>query len=402
MQKILLAMLLVILSSRCQAQINCASSTKLACIIPNQLNLTQQSSQNLAFLNEAIGSQVSELPLASPASGVIYVNDPKLNIPIPSNATLGPILTQRAETIGYHKFFLAFTYQYFSFNVIDGVSLNNLPIFLPLASGTAVTATSNRLDLKANQYTIYFTFGLTPHADISIAVPFLSVSEQFTTSGLEYNLTKPTAPVTPFGPNSSSGTATGIGDIILAAKYWLWRPKHGGLTVGAEFRVPSGDAENFLGTGTVGLRPYVTLTYGTRFSPHLNVGYQVNANTVLVSTSTGGSGQLPNRLLFSAGADWGITRWMTLAVDVIGQQVYDAQRIKLLAAPPVLNQGVNVTYPTIFPYKDTYLLGDASGGIKLKPLPSKNLLVTGNAVVRLNNSGLRSAVVPLVGVSYTF
>jgi len=404
MRKTLLTTLLFIFANACQAQINCSSSTKLACIIPNQLNLTQQSSQNLAFLNEAIGSQVSELPLASPASGVIYTNDPKLNIPVPSNATLGPILTQRAETIGYHKYFIAFTYQYFSFNVIDGVSLSNLPIFLPLANGTAVTATNNRLDLNANQYTVYFTFGLTPHADISIAVPFLSVSEQFTTSGFEYNLTKPNAPVTTIQNFSQVGsvTATGIGDIVLAAKYWLWRPKHGGLTVGAEFRIPSGDAENFLGSGAVGLRPYVTLTWGTRFSPHLNVGYQVNANTVLVTNSTGGSGQLPNRLLFSAGADWGITKWMTLAVDVIGQQVYDAQRIKLLPAPPVLNQGVNVTYPTIFPFKDTCLLGDAAGGIKLKPLPSKNLIVTGNALVRLNNSGLRSAVVPLVGVSYTF
>ena len=76
--------------------------------------------------------------------------------------------------------------------------------------------------------------------------------------------------------------------------------------------------------------------------------------------------------------------------------------LKKFSAPPVLNQGVNVTYPTIFPFKDTYLLGDASGGIKLKPLPSQNLIVTVNALVRLNNSGLRSAVIPLVGVSYTF
>src|ERR1700739_2493623 len=146
MRKTLLAALLVVFSSTCQAQINCAGSTKLACIIPNQLNLTQQSSQNLAFLNEAIGSQASDLPVASSASGVIYTNDPKLNIPIPSNATLGPILTQRAETIGYHKYYVAFSYQYFSFNVIDGVSLRNLPIFLPLANGAAVTATNNRLD----------------------------------------------------------------------------------------------------------------------------------------------------------------------------------------------------------------------------------------------------------------
>jgi len=404
MRKItLIAFFLAVVSSSVQAQLNCSSaSTQLACIIPNQLHLTQSSSQDLSFLYEAVSSQVSELPLASPASGIIFTNDPKLNIPIPSDATLGPILTQRAETMGYHKYYVAFTYQYFSFNVIDGISLKNIPIFLPLETGTAVSATNNRLDLKANQYTIYFTFGLTSHSDISVAVPFLSVSEQFTTSGVEYNLTKPSSPVTPIPTQRSAATASGVGDVTFAAKYWLWRPEHGGLTVGAELRAPTGDAMNFLGTGTIGFRPYCTYTYGTRFSPHLNLAYEVNANTVLVTNSLGGSGHLPNRLLFSAGADWGITRWMTVAVDLFGAQVYNAQRIKLLSAPPVLNQGVNVTYPTISPYTDTYLRGDASAGLKLKPFSSKNLLVTGNALMRLNNTGLRASVVPLVGVSYTF
>ena len=88
-----------------EAQITCsAASTKLACVIPNQLFLT--GSQNLGFLNEAVGSQLGDLPLASPASGIIYTNDPKLNLPVPSNDTLGPVLTQRAETIGRHKVYL--------------------------------------------------------------------------------------------------------------------------------------------------------------------------------------------------------------------------------------------------------------------------------------------------------
>jgi len=103
--------------------------------------------------------------------------------------------------------------------------------------------------------------------------------------------------------------------------------------------------------------------------------------------------------------DWGITRWLTVAVDLFGTETYNAQRIRLLSAPPVLNQGVNVTYPTISPYTDSYWKGDVSAGIKLRPIASKNfknLIVTGNALWRLNNAGLRSAVVPLVAVSYTF
>jgi len=409
MRKTLLAIfLLAVFSSTCQAQLNCPQgSTQLACIIPNQLKLQQSSSQNLAFLYEAIGSQVSELPLASPASGVIYTNDPKLNIPVPSNATLGPILTQRAETIGYHKYYVAFTYQYFSFNVVDGVSLANIPIFLPLQNGTAATATNNRLDLNANQYTMYFTFGLTSHSDISVAVPLLSVSEQFITNGIEYDLTNPNKPVKRFTVPQPprSFTASGVGDVTLAAKYWLWRPEHGGgLTVGAELRLPTGDAMNFLGTDTVGIRPFMTYTYGTRFSPHLNLAYEANGNTLLVPTSQG-SGQLPNRLLLSGGVDWGITHWLTVAVDLFGTETYSAQRIRLLSAPPVLNQGGSVTYPTISPYTASYWKGDASAGVKLRPIPSKNfknLIVTGNALWRLNNAGLRSAVVPLVAVSYTF
>jgi len=56
---------------------------------------------------------------------------------------------------------------------------------------------------------------------------------------------------------------------------------------------------------------------------------------------------------------------MTIAVDFLGEQIYSAQRIKLVSAPPVLNQGVNVTYPTISPYTAAYWRGDAAGGIKL-------------------------------------
>ena len=44
----------------------------------------------------------------------------------------------------------------------------------------------------------------------------------------------------------------------------------------------------------------------------------------------------------------------------------------------------------------------ARWALTVKPFPSRNLIVTGNALIRLNNAGLRSTVVPLVGVSYTF
>jgi len=383
------------------AQVNCTAgspaSGKLICLIPNQLNLTQGSAQNLAFLNEAIGSQVSDLPLATPASGVIYTIDPKLNIPVPSNETLGPILTQRAETIGRHKFYIAFTYQFFQFEDIDGMGLKNLPIFLPLQGGNVVTATNNRLDLKASQFTAYFTYGLTTSIDVSVAVPIIDMHERMTTSGIEYSLVPPIGSTSFTNKASPDGSATGIGDVNVAAKWRLWKRKHGGLSVGAELRLPSGDSENFLGAGTIGVRPFAVFTYGGRISPHFNIAYEVNGNTNLVTNSSGTNGQLPNRLIYSGGADWAITRWLTVAADVLEQRVFDAQRVNLVS---YTIPNPNLTYPSINSFTGSYNRTDGSIGLKLKPF--KTFIVTANLLMKLDQPGLRARNVPLGGLSITF
>jgi hypothetical protein len=381
---------------RAEAQINCTqASAKLACLIPNALNLTTPSSQNLGFLNEAVGSQLGDLPLASPASGIIYTIDPKLNLPVPSNDTLGPVLVQRAETIGKHKIYFAVTYQFFNFKDIDGLSLTSLPILLQLQGGTAITESNNRLDLTAHQVGLYLTYGATSRIDISIAIPILDVHEQFTSSGVEYILSP--ASVVTFQNQIKSGSASGIGDEVLAIKGTLWKPKEGGLAVGSELRLPTGDAQNFLGSGTTGFKPFVSLTYGTRVSPHVNLAYEINGHSILVTNAQGGEARLPNRLIYSAGADWGVTKWMTIAGDLMAQNVNNAQRVRVVTQS-ITNPALTV--PTIQPYIASYNRFDLSGGIKVKPFGK--LVATGNVLVKLDQGGLRARLVPFVGLSYTF
>ena len=388
-------------SPRVLAQVDCSSgssaSGKLICLIPNQFHLTTESVPNLNALTEAIGTQISDLPLATPASGVIYTIDPKLNIPVPSNETLGPILTQRAETIGRHKFYVAFTYQFFQFENLDGIGLKNFPIVVSLQGGRVVTATNNRLDLKASQFTGYFTYGLTSSIDVSVAVPIIDIHEQMTTGGTEYSLVPPIG-VTTFPPPTvaTAESATGIGDVNLAIKARLWKPRHGGFSVGAELRLPSGDAQNFLGAGTVGFRPFAVFTYGGRISPHANIAYELNGDTILAATSNG-NGQLPNRLIYSGGADWAVTRWLTLAADILAQRVFDAPRINVIQ---YTIPNPNLSYPTINPYTGSYNRTDGSIGFKVKPY--KTLILTANLLVALDHGGLRARNVPLGGISVTF
>jgi hypothetical protein len=410
------------------AQIDCSSSSssaknKLACLIPATVTPSGYTfisspgaatpggklSNSFGFLTEDMGGEISQIPLASPASGIIFTTDPTLHVPVPSDQSLGPILTQRSDTIGRHKLYVAGTYQYFLLEDVDGIGLRNLPsafFFSSTGGKTADTVgiANGRVDLKIHQFVGYVTFGLTSRIDVSAAVPILRVDMRYTASELLFNLsngsqvTNVTLP-----PPSNAREATGIGDVVLAAKGSLWKLKHGGgLAVGAELRLPTGDAQNFLGSGTIGGKPYVAFTYGGRVSPHFDIGYQINGNTQLVTPQNGGSGKLPNRLIYSGGADWRVASRLTIAADVLEQRIFDASRASLISTEIDNNLGQKLfNVPSaISTSRGSYNRTDGSIGLKLKPV--RNLLVTGNLLVKLDRGGLRQRLAPLMGISYTF
>src|SRR5271170_3891306 len=119
------------------AQINCAqnspAASKLVCQIPfstgvygNQgsTQVPQAALQTAAVFNTAIATAVSQLPLASSSSGTVVLY--RAGVPQTYN-NLGPILTDRASTIGRHHLFLSFTASQFFFTDVDGLNLHKLP-----------------------------------------------------------------------------------------------------------------------------------------------------------------------------------------------------------------------------------------------------------------------------------
>ncbi len=137
--------------------------------------------------------------------------------------------------------------------------------------------------------------------------------------------------------------------------------------------------------------------------------------------STGSKARLPSQVTYSGGADVWLTKRITLALDLIGQQVNGTRRLErttfteLPACKPLppgnLGQLCDPNNPqggflapdtvqNLSPVNGHYNITNASVGAKIKPFG--NLLVTGNVLLKLNDGGLRAKVVPLVGVSYTF
>jgi hypothetical protein len=401
----------------------------LICLIPD---VTQTgNTATLGGFNSTIAQVLGQLPLAVPNSGFVLGFD-KGGTPVTLNDTLGSVLTERGNTIGRHKLFLGFTFQRFVFSTIDGNNLTNLPVFSDNSSSGTFNYSVSSLHANINQYTAFAAFGLTDRIDVSATLPFQRVSVSGGRS-IAYSWSDTNgAAAGSQNPTYAPGAASGFGDLILNMKGSLL-PGEGRarLALGMEARFPTGNAYNLLGTGAYGVKPYVVFSrFSGAWTPHINVGYQWNGFSVLrinpcytEGTCTQNSTaiptlRLPDSLDYSAGLDVGILRGrrkVSLVADLVGQRYFNAPRIVspakvpscpintngasiCLAANPQLG---SVQPSTVAIGESSYSLDNFSIGIKFNP--AGNLILSANALIRLDSGGLRPArVVPLAGISYRF
>ena len=378
------------------AQTTCGN-TKLACLLPTALHT---NSPTFNFFNETFAIQIGQLPLATPASGFIFTFDKQNGVYKASQESFGPLLAQRMETIGRHKVYVAFTYQWFSFSNIDGNDLKHVPIVFsfPAAQGAqVVTQTDNRIDTKVHQYVAFGTFGLSDRVDISIAVPFERVSMGVTSKGTEFSTT---TPATVSFTQYLAGASSGPGDIVLAGKGTLLKREKYGLAVGGELRLPSGDEQNFLGSGAVGIKPYIVAARRGKFAPHLNLSYQWNSTSALAIGQNGREDSLPGAFGYVLGADMGLSKNFTVTADWVGQHFFDAPRISTPRSVTATVNGQPATFSSVVQINSGYNVDNLALGVKANPW--HNLLLIGNVSIKLNDGGLRATIVPLVGVSYSF
>ena len=390
---------------------DCTNSNKLVCQIPVATRTNGTSGPAPAF-NSTLATQLSQLPLASASSGIVLVFDKKLNDYVPSE-NLGPILTERAQTIGKHKIFLGFSYQRFRFNAIDGTNLSNVPLVskTPGPSGSTIYLQEiDHISMALDQYVGIMTVGLTSKTDFSVVIPWERISMGVSAgipygpyaSGVQYfvsanNQPQGTVPFFQYVP----GSASGIGDALLNLKQVVLSREKTDVAVGGIVRLPSGDPLNYLGSGAWGFNPYGIVTYQWTVSPHARLGYIFNSDTVLVPNGSGGRSHLPGGLQYDVGADTLIWKKFstTLAADLLGYYVVNSP---YLIPTTTTIPGYGLTFPNLEKVTKSYNSDQLSIGIKAKPISNLDFLIYANVLWQLNNVGLRSNLVPLIGISYKF
>ena len=353
------------------------------------------SLQGLDQLNNQLTSAIGVPSFNSSVTGFTF--DIERGLPVRTTESLGPLLTERATTLGARKLDVTFTYTRVNFTKLEGKDLNNLELIFrrndaneicdpssPLCLARRdIIRTKLKVDLTEDIFALIATYGLTSEWDVGFVVPVThirliakaqaGVFDQFGNPG---GTKIGDLPIHRFGPNSTQpdasggGDETGLGDIILRTKYNFLRNYDGripDLAFLVEMKLPTGDEDRLLGTGGTNLTGLLVAskTYGRWFTPHINLGYEIDTKDTRQNT-----------IRYALGFDARLLSELTFGADVIGRHKPDGS-----------GTGDHIV--------------DLSLGVKWNPIQS--LILRANVQIPLDkNSGLRADFIPTVGIEYIF
>jgi len=363
----------------------------------------------------ALTGQIVSLPLPAPASGFTYQFDESLGVFTRSTSSFGPILAERADTIGARRVSVGFAYQRLAFDSIENMDLNAVPAVFThdnaeLRGGREdVITTVNTIESEVTRSAAFLTYGVTNDLDVSVAIPYISADIVVTSDATIRRIGTATPEIHFFRAADDSigdrrlytafGHSSGPGDITVRMKQAIRKSPTQGIALGLDLRLPTGDERQLLGTGAAGIQPFAawSANYST-FSPHINLGYQWNGSSILGGDLDSGVAEdLADVAVYAVGAVVAVHPRVTAAIDVLGRYIIDSPRVRRDDFHALDGRSVfpNITF-------DTGSIHELSGAVGLKINVAGRLLVNTNLLMRLNSEGLRDKLSPLVGVEYAF
>ena len=413
-------------------------------------------------INKLLVGQLSTFPIGSSSGGFVFNFDPATGLFNAASQSFGPGFAERALTNGRGRFGFGLNYQRLAFKSYEGVNLKDGSIVFVLQHNDCCAVANNPLpdpndpffegdlvklalsvDMKTDVIAPFVNYGINNRWDVGLVVPIVHVQlNPSITATIDRLSTASNVLIHSWDGKgqttkveSVSGTATGLGDIVLRTKYRFVDAPHGGIAGGIDLRLPTGDKENLLGTGAVQTKlSFIASGEYSRVAPHVNLGYtysrgslsselttlgtssitsaQGNATTLnqigAANTNLGGIDlSLPNEFNYAAGLDFAAHPLVTISADFIGRSVLDSQRFATVSQnyqfrtsnSGPLQTATRQTFDTTGTGNMNLLLGVVGAKVNI---PGTPLLLTGSVLFPLTDGGLRPNVTPVVGVDYSF
>jgi len=325
--------------------------------------------------------ELATVPVSSSSGGFTYRLDPTLGTVVRSSDSFGPFFAERSLTSGQDQASLAIGYRTTAFENIDGRSLRDgtLVSTASILRGEAAPFDIETVALKIRTHTMTVTgtYGVTDRLDVGGAIPFVRVSLQGqrvdTYRGRE------------FVQATGSASASGLGDVVVRAKYNVLRDGGSGLAVAGEARLPTGREEDLLGTGGMSFTPRLIGSYESgRVGIHGELGYSVR--------------ELADTLEYAMAVTVVAVPRVTLVGELSGLRLDGLGRLAETTLPHPGLVGVDTIRLTGVAQTTDRVL--AVAGVKWNI--ADTWLVTANVRRPLTEVGLNAGWVPTVTLDYSF
>jgi len=328
--------------------------------------------------------ELATLPISSSAGGFTYRLNPALGTVMRSSDSFGPFFTERSLTSGRQRLAFGLTYGSVTYDNIDGRDLQDGSL---VSTAAKLRTESQPFDVETvsmrihtDTVTLTANYGATDRLDFAVAVPVV----RLTLDGQRVD----TYRGQPFVQATASASASGIGDVVVRGKYNVYRAGAsggGGVSVGAEARLPTGDEDNLLGAGEVSIRPRVIASYeGDRIGLHGDFGYAF--------------GGLTNELDYNGAATVVAVPRVTVVGEIVGRRLNSFGRLTETVTPHPLLVGVDTIRLTGVEQATDRVV--AVAGVKWNI--ASTLLVTANVLWPLTTAGLNASWVPTIAFDYSF
>ena len=420
--------------------------------------IAQQLGGLPAQLNRSLGFQLATFPfdmgLATSAPGFESV---------PTHYGFGPSFAVRAGAIGRGKVSVSFNYQNVSFGWLDGIPIRDSQIGFVLRSpasaqsrfGRDVIHESLSLRMQQSVATFGLVYGATDRLDIGVGVPVMHLEMEGQVQARIFGAVPSLVPrnrvpgippdvhffdVYPSTPQAASDCsrsaidiqgvdhapgevalfdmvelasrtvtrkckASGIGDIVGHVNYRLNSSESNALAVTVSAALPTGDADNLLGSGGTRVTGGVAWRGRSgRFLPHAAAGYtygigessalfnsvtQCTASTptppatrattcTAIASPTPLDLGLPAELNLAGGTDIVFYRRLTIGADLFARRIADLTKFQVSpTAAPVLQPGDPPVPGTLLQVKGT-------GATLMVAVASAQVALTDRTVLKTN------------------
>jgi hypothetical protein len=337
-------------------------------------------------LAESIGRS---LPVTAASAGITFRFDKETHTFERETEILGQLFLERPRPLGRNKWNLSVSYQRVQVDRADGMAMDELHdtrfIDDPVERSNFVFRRFD-VDLTTHVMTTSVTYGVTDDLDVNLTLPVL-----------ESRLDVHAVAVNQFGRSLAErrhGSALGVGDMFLRAKQRLLSGRYGDLAAGLVLRLPTGEQDDFQGTGNWETSPMLyAATPAWRLTPMLaaqayaNAGIDLNADDVDRSHGR-----------FGAGIDLRFGERATIAIALLGREAFAG-----IASPGAFDvaRADGGRAPFLGLERDRVGIYDVSLGGRVN-LWRDTVFAFANVLLPLNDDGFRSDVIPLVGFEAAF